>query len=169
MLERGCRSVAGGILVGPSMPNLRRQFDDQPVGQMTKLLPVLNDPDSAGFFEAAARGELVVRTCANCASVLHLPRAFCSACGAFDAVWSPAAPRATLFSWTTVEHQVHPGYPVPFTIVLVDLESPAGVRLVGRLPGRPPLEFGQAMELCWEELEDAVVVPNWRPATEAGS
>jgi uncharacterized OB-fold protein len=71
-------------------------------------LPVIDDPDTGGFFAAAARGELALCTCTQCGTVLHLPRAYCSACGSWDTTWRTVAGRGRLYSWTTVEHQVHP-------------------------------------------------------------
>jgi hypothetical protein len=39
------------------------------------LLPVVDDRDTGGFFEAARRGVLAVRRCSGCDAVLHMPRA----------------------------------------------------------------------------------------------
>ena len=65
-------------------------------------------------------------------------------------------------------HQVHPAYPVPYTVVLVDLDALPGTRFVGQLPGDPELAAGMPMEVWFDELGDvdgrAVVVPQWRPA-----
>jgi DUF35 OB-fold domain, acyl-CoA-associated len=61
-----------------------------------------------------------------------------------------------------VEHQVHPAYPVPYTVVLVQLDDVAA-RLIGRLPGRPDLAPGQPMQVWFEEL-DGAVLPQWAPA-----
>ncbi|GAA2454413.1 OB-fold domain-containing protein [Actinomadura vinacea] len=131
-----------------------------------RLLPVLDDPDTAGHWEAAARGEVVVRTCRDCGQVLHLPRAHCFGCGGDDTWWRPVPGRARLYSWTVVEHQVHPAYPVPYTAVLVELEEPAGVRLAGFLPGRPELRAGQPMRVRFEDAGDGTVLPQWEPAEE---
>ena len=103
----------------------------------TPLLPVTDDRDTGGFFEAAARGELVVRACSSCGTVLHLPRAYCRTCGSWDGEWRAVGGTGTLHSWTVADHQVHPAYPVPYTIVLVDLDDAPGVRLLGHLPGQP--------------------------------
>ena len=67
-----------------------------------------------------------------------------------------------LVSWTTAEHQVHPAYPVPYTIVLVQLDDRPGVRFVRSLPGAPQLTDGQAMRVWFEEVEDAAL-PQWEP------
>ena len=50
-----------------------------------------DDHDTGGFFEAAARGELVVRACSKCGAILHVPRAYCHTCGSWDGEWRPSA------------------------------------------------------------------------------
>lgn len=129
-------------------------------------LPVIDDPDTAGFFAAAARGELALCACTACGAVLHLPRAYCSSCGSWDTTWRPVAGRGRLYSWTTVEHQVHPAFPVPYTVVLVDLADEPGARLVGWLPGRPELEAGMEMRAVFEPVADDTTVVQWIPATD---
>ena len=131
---------------------------------MTGLLPVDDDRDTAGFFEAAGRGELVVRACAECGAFLHLPRAYCRTCGSWEGRWQPVAGAARLHSWTVVEHQVHPDYPAPYTVVLVELDEAPGVRYVGNLPGRPDLHDGMAMRVRFDDAGDGVTLPNWEPA-----
>ena len=127
------------------------------------LLPVVDDRDTGGFWEGARQGKITLRQCASCQKFLHMPRAYCYACGSWDTVWTSVGGRGSLYSWTVVEHQVHPAYPVPYTIVLVELDDAPGVRMVGRLPGSADLTVGQAMEVVFEELGDGVVLPNWRP------
>jgi uncharacterized OB-fold protein len=127
-------------------------------------LPVDDDVDTAGFFDAARRGELVIRRCAGCDAVLHLPRAYCRTCGSFEGRWAPVAGTATLYSGTVVVHQVHPAFPVPYTIVLVELDDVPAVRFVGHLPGAPELACGQPMRVWFEQLDDGVVLPQWTTA-----
>jgi len=131
------------------------------------LRPVVDDHDTGGFFEAAARGELVVRACANCATVLHVPRAYCRTCGSWDGEWRVVGRTGTLHSWTVADHQVHPAYPVPYTIVLVDRDDVPGVRLLGHLDGAPELTIGMPMRVRFDELADGVVLPNWEPTPVA--
>ena len=63
-----------------------------------------------------------------------------------------------------VEHQVHPAYPVPYTIVLVDVDEAPGVRYVGSIPGRPDLVDAMAMRVRFDTVDDGVVLPQWEPA-----
>lgn len=127
------------------------------------LLPVTDDVDTGGFFDAAARGDLAIRVCSECRADLHLPRENCPRCGAFSREWRTVATTGTLHSWTVVEHQVHPAFPVPYTVVLVEVDGTDAVRLVSRIEGRPELEIGQRMEAWFEQVGD-VTLPQWRPA-----
>jgi uncharacterized OB-fold protein len=131
-----------------------------------RLRPVDDDLDTGPFFAAARRGELVVQRCAGCNAVLHVPRQYCRACGSWETRWETVPGHAVLHSWTVVTHQVHPAYPVPYTIVLVELPT-SGARLIGSLPGTPRLQAGQEMAVWFEELDGGVVQPNWRPVGES--
>jgi uncharacterized OB-fold protein len=132
-------------------------------GSLPRVLPAEDDHDTAGFWAAARRKELVVRVCDNCGTVLHMPRAYCNHCGSWEGRWKQVSGRGRLHSWTTVTHQVHPSFPVPYTVVLVQLEDEPSVRYVGNIPGAPELHEGQALEVWFEELEDGVTIPQWRP------
>jgi uncharacterized protein len=130
---------------------------------VTRLIPVDDDRETAGFFEAARRHELAIRRCDGCDAVLHMPRAYCHVCGSWEGRWEPVTGTGTVYSWTVVEHQVHPLYPVPYTVVLVELDDLPGTRLVGHLAGAPSLAIGQRLEAWFEMLGDGTVLPQWRP------
>jgi uncharacterized OB-fold protein len=134
------------------------------VARPARLAPVTSDPDTGGFFAAAARGEVALRYCAGCDALLHLPRAYCWHCGGWDTRYRVVAPRARVYSWTVVEHQIHPAYPVPYTVVLVELAGEPPARLVTFLPGRPALHAGQELTVWFERLENGTVLVQWRPA-----
>jgi uncharacterized OB-fold protein len=128
-----------------------------------RLRPVDDDLDTGGFFDAARRGAVAIRRCNTCDAVLHMPVAYCRHCGSWDGRWQDVAGTGTLHSWTVVHHQVHPAYPVPYTVVLVDLDELPATHVVGRLDGSPELRAGQPMEAWFEQVGDTVL-PNWRPA-----
>lgn len=130
---------------------------------LTGPLPA-RDHDTWGFFEAAADGRLVVGACTGCGAVLHLPRPYCHHCGSFDVGWRTVPGRGRLWSWTTVHQAVHPALETPYTVVVVELDEPSGVRLVGSLPGEPALEVGMPMDAVFEPVSDDVVLPQWAPA-----
>jgi uncharacterized protein len=130
-------------------------------------VPVVDDPDTAGFWAAAARHELVVQRCTSCARVIHLPRPQCS-CGSSETAWHPTPGRGSVFSFTVVKHQIHPAFETPYTIALVQLDEHPSVRLVAFLPGEVGIDIGTPMQVVFETYPGAVV-PNWVPATEQPS
>jgi uncharacterized OB-fold protein len=132
-------------------------------------LPVVVDRDTAGFFEAARRGQLGVRVCDDCGHGLHVPIARCNRCGSWNTSWHAARGTGTVHSWTTVEHQVHPAFPVPYTLVLVQLDDHPGVKMLGTLAPGVAIEPGAAMEVWFEEVDDAVTIPQWRPRGAAAT
>lgn len=126
--------------------------------------PRRDDPDTGGYWEAVQQGQLAVCACDACGAVVHLPRAFCDRCHRAPTRWRPVRPEGTLYSWTRAEHQVHPAFPVPYTVVLVELADATEARVVGYLPGTADLAIGMALQATFEPLEDGTLVPVWAPA-----
>lgn len=126
------------------------------------VLPVVDDLDTGGFFRAAADGQLVVRRCAHCDAVLHMPVAYCRHCGSLKGGWVAVAPRGRIYSYTVVAHQVHPDFPVPYTVLLIELDGVPEVRLVGRLDGRPEVSIGQPVVADFVPVAEGAALPSWR-------
>jgi len=129
------------------------------------LLPYDTDRETAGFFEAAAEDRLVFRACNDCDHALHPPSAHCPYCGGWNTDWRQAKGTGKLHTWTTVTHQIHPGFPTPYTVVVVELDDAPEVRLLGHLDGAPDLEAGMPMQVWFDHIEDGPTLPQWRPAT----
>ena len=55
---------------------------------------------------------------------------------------------------------MHPAFPVPYTVVLVDADD-ADARFVGMLPGRPDLQVGDAMRVRFDQAPDGTALPQW--------
>ncbi|WP_245906157.1 Zn-ribbon domain-containing OB-fold protein [Mycolicibacterium palauense] len=133
------------------------------VGTAAVPLPVTSDPDTAGFWMAAQDHQVAVCACAKCGAVLHLPRSYCPGCRSWTVEWKRVSPSGHLVSWTVAEHQVHPAFPVPYTVVLVALDDAPGVRFAGCLPGRPDLQAGMAMRADFQSQQGSVTLVNWVP------
>lgn len=128
------------------------------------FIPNVTDRETGGFFSAASEGRLVYRSCLDCGRANHPPVPHCPHCGSVNITWSDAAGTGKLHAWTTVTHQVHPDYPVPYTVVIVALDDAPGVRMVGRIDGAPELMMGQPMQAWFETLPENIVLPQWRAA-----
>lgn len=125
------------------------------------VVPAVDDVDTAGFFHAAAEGRLTVRRCNGCNAVLHMPVGYCRHCGSFEGRWAEVQPAGTIYSHTVVTHQVHPEFPVPYTVILVELDELPEVRLVGRLAGRPDIYIGQPVVAEFAQVSDDAALPTW--------
>jgi hypothetical protein len=131
--------------------------------------PVTDDIDTAPFFAAAGEGRLVARRCADCGKYLHVPRAYCRYCGSWNTGFQEVSPHGRLYSWTVVRQQLHPALPVPYTIVLVDVDDAPGVRLTGRIDGETELQPGMTMQVRFEAITDGASLPQWEPVALARS
>jgi uncharacterized protein len=127
-------------------------------------LPVTDDEETAGFWQAAAEGRLVVRTCNSCARTLHLPKSYCHHCGSWDTGWREVRPAGSVYTWTVLYHSIHPAFPAPYTIVLVQLDEDPEVRFIGYLEGEPRVYAGMPLRVRFEEAEPGFTVPQWEPA-----
>jgi uncharacterized OB-fold protein len=80
--------------------------------------------------------------------------------------YEPAAGRATVWSWVIAHPPVLPAFAdrVPYNVVVVELEE--GVRMVGNAVecDNEDLHDGMAVEVAWDDVEDGVSIPVWRPA-----
>lgn len=141
------------------------------LGDQVGLRPVLDDPETGGFFTAAADRRLVVQTCRSCDHQQHPPRPRCRACHGANLGWADVPRTGTVHTWTVVEHQINPHYPVPYTSILVDVEPRPGkpvIRFLGHVAGRPELRVGAPVRTVFVELDDTTTIPNWEliPDTE---
>jgi uncharacterized OB-fold protein len=94
-------------------------------------LPDVDDPLTAPYFAAAARGELAVTRCLACDRYVWYPEPQCAACGG-PLEWVAVSGRGTLFSWTVVQRPFLPAFEamVPFVTALVALDEDPAVRIV---------------------------------------
>lgn len=98
--------------------------------------PVPQDVElSRPYWQAAARGELVLQRCADCGKIRHYPRLLCDACYSRRSDYVAASGLGRLHSWTITYHVFHKAFAaeVPYALVTVDLAE--GVRALGRWDG----------------------------------
>ncbi|MFJ2908035.1 Zn-ribbon domain-containing OB-fold protein [Streptomyces sp. NPDC087228] len=85
----------------------------------------LPEPDAftRPYWDAAARGQLLLRRCGACGRAHHYPREFCPHCWSEDVAWERASGDATLYTWSVVHRNDLPpfGARVPYTAAVVDL------------------------------------------------
>ena len=131
---------------------------------MTRPLPEFDDV-STPFWEAAARHELVLQICRSCGAVRHPPRPVCPACLSWEYTWQRASGRGRVWSWVIAHPPVLPAFAdkAPYNVVVVELDE--GVRMVGNMinVANDEIHEGIKVEVAWEDVEDGVTLPQWRP------
>lgn len=128
-----------------------------------RLQPVIN-ADNAFFWEGVDRGELLLQRCEGCAALRHPPRPMCPQCQSLSWQAVPASGRGQVYSFAVVHHPKFPPLEYPFTTAIVALEE--GARIVSNLVGAEPdaVEIGLEVEIVFEEVEEGLTLPLFRPA-----
>jgi len=109
------------------------------------------DRDTAPFWEAQNRHELRFQRCSRCQALRYPVGPLCPECRSFDFEWTAASGRGSVYSYTVVHHQTHPAFPVPYTVLLVELEE--GPRIVAQLraPDGARFGIGARVRVEWED------------------
>lgn len=137
------------------------------------VLPDVEHPDTGGFWQACARGELVVQRCGSCGRRRFPPRPMCPWCRSVEAEWDPVSGRATVWSFVVSHPPLLPAYQqhAPYNVVVVALDDDPALRMVGNLvaeEGAPPnsvdpatIRIGEPVRVVFEQVADDVVFPRW--------
>jgi len=97
----------------------------------------LPDPDSVGYWDGLAGGQLVLSRCEDCRAWVHPPLERCRACGARTR-FEPVSGDGAVAGFIVMHRASVPGLGGgPHVIALVDLDDAPGVRLSGRLVAPP--------------------------------
>jgi uncharacterized OB-fold protein len=123
----------------------------------------IETPDTAFFWAAAARGELVALACADCGDLRHPPRPMCPACHSTRRVERRLSGRGRVLTWIFPRHPAPIGFTEPPIVALVDLEE--GIRLVTNLVDVTPdaITAGMAVEAAFAPTAGGKAVPVFRP------
>lgn len=133
------------------------------------------DRDSAPWWEAVRRHELLLQKCAGCSAVRFPPRAVCNNCQSQDANWVRSAGTGTVQSWI-VNHHVFmrsAAGAVPYVVALVRLDDGDDLLMYGNIvtaddegrtvaadPGT--ITAGMPVEAVFIDVGDDCTLVQWR-------
>lgn len=128
-----------------------------------KPVPVIDD-NNRGYWEAAQRGELRFQRCAGCGRFRHYPRPICPRCRSPKFEWALSKGSGTLYSWTVVQHAVHPAFTdVPYVIAIVATDDCDGQHVICNIEApAAELRAGMPVQIYFEQRGEAAV-PQARP------
>jgi uncharacterized OB-fold protein len=137
----------------------------EPVQEPPRILPEETELTSP-YWKGARQGRVMLQRCLDCSRVWHPPAPTCPGGPAHRIEWFAASGRASLYSYTRVEHAAHPAVLValPYVVALVDLEE--GPRLVCNLLEAAPtqLRAGLPVTLSAGPAAGGLELPVARPS-----
>ncbi len=148
-------------------------------GMQLQVAP--NDLENQGYFEAARRHKLAMKTCDRCNRMRWEPGPACPWCQSLAWHWQEVSGKGTIYSYQIVCQAIQPGFRdwVPYPIVLVELDEQRGeptpdeaLRVVMNLVDenfqpeqQENVAIGKRVEVTFLDLDD-FTLPQWRLAAE---
>lgn len=127
-------------------------------------------PETAAYWAACRRHELLVQRCDVCAAHQFYPRLICTSCGSRSLQWVRASGRGTLKSFTIVRQAVSPAYAaeVPYVVALVTLDE--GPTMMSRIVDceLERIRIGMPLEVVFQDWPEGATLPMFRPRPQAG-
>ena len=124
-------------------------------------------PDTAAYWDACQRHELLIQRCSTCGELQFYPRNVCTSCGSNSLDWVTASGHGKVLSRTIVRRAVSAAYAddVPYVIALIELQE--GVVMMSKVVGCEPesVHTGMAVEVNFEDWSEQVSMPVFVPVT----
>ncbi len=122
------------------------------------------DRDSAPWWAALARHEVLVQRCTGCRAWRFPPRAICNRCGSFDHEWEPVTGAGTVASWIVNHHAFSADFTPPYAVVTVRLDDQDDLLVIGSFAGViDELATGLAVHAVFDDVGDGVTLLSWSP------
>jgi uncharacterized OB-fold protein len=144
------------------------------------------DRDSALWWEAVRRHELLIQRCTGCGTSRFPPRAVCNRCRSRAADWVPSRGTGRVVSWIVNHQPFLPGMSAdePFAVLFVrlddgaasaasaasakdgdDADDDADIHMYGNLVGAEPgaITAGMPVEAVFVDIDDKLTLVHWRP------
>ena len=141
----------------------------QPAADSPPIPPPIPQPESDFYWEKCKAHELWLRHCKSCDKAYFYPRDMCPDCFSRDTDWIQSSGRGTLHTFSIVHRGPTPSFRdrVPYVAAIVEVESGARIptNLVEVEPDPTVIKVGMAVEVVFEDLNDSISLPKFRPAS----
>ena len=127
--------------------------------QTRKIPAPLPNPENQPYFDAAAKGTLLVGKCNDCGEHHFYPRRLCPHCFSAKTEWLPAKGTGSIYTYSTM----HRGVPVPYTIAYVTLDE--GVSMMTNIVdcASDTIRIGQKVRVVFKPSDGGPPVPMFTP------
>jgi uncharacterized protein len=126
--------------------------------------PAVN-PETKAFWDATARGQLLLRRCRSCSTVNWYPRTLCPACGSFDTEWIEASGLGTIYTFAVTRRGAG-AYRNATPYVLAYVELAEGPRIMTNIVDCDidAIQIGDRVEVTFHDTGQGAALPRFRPA-----
>ena len=120
--------------------------------------PAVPNPETQPFWDAVARGELLIRRCRGCGDAHYYPRTICPFCASSDTVWEKASGGGVIYAFS-VMRQVR----IPYVIAYVTLDE--GPSMMTNIVDADieTIRIGQRVSVTFSPTEGGAPVPTFKP------
>ena len=137
--------------------------------QPPPIPPPVPQPESDFYWEKCKVHELWLRHCKSCDQTYFYPRDICPHCFSRDTDWVQSTGRGTLHTFSIVHRGPTPAFRdrAPYIAAIVDLDGGARIptNLVEVEPDPAVVKVGMAVELVFEDLDENISLPKFRPVS----
>ena len=123
-------------------------------------------PEVKAFWDATARGALLLPRCRACSHLIWYPRPFCPECASLDVEWIAASGRGTIYSFTINRRGQAdlPAYRDAGVYVLAYVELEEGPRVMTNIVDCDPdgVRIGQEVEVVFHDTGAGCALPRFR-------
>lgn len=117
-----------------------------------------DQPESAPYWEAITRGELVVKRCASCGASHHYPRALCPHCFSADTHWVRTEGKGEIHTFSVMRR-----VEVPYAVGYVMLAEGCAMLTNFVDCDFDALHIGQRVSVRFQRCDQGYLVPMFTP------
>ena len=116
-------------------------------------------PETQAFWDAAAKGKLLIKGCKDCGKKHYYPRALCPYCLSAKTEWIESKGTGTVYTYSVMRRA-----PVPYALAYVALDE--GVTMLTNLVGLDldKIKIGQKVKVVFKPTVGGAPVPCFAPA-----
>jgi uncharacterized OB-fold protein len=116
-------------------------------------------PETKPYWDAAAKGQLLIKKCNACGEPHFYPRSLCPFCFSGDTAWVAASGTGTIYSYSVMRR-----VPVPYVVAYVTLAE--GPTMISNIVDCDlnAVKIGQAVKVTFKPSDGGPPVPMFTPA-----
>ncbi len=121
--------------------------------------------DTQEFWNATARGKLLLRKCTECLVIIWYPRPYCPQCQSFETSWIESSGRGVIYSFSiTRKGQGAWADKAPYVVAYVELEEGPRVLTNVVAPNVDDVHIGMAVQVIFDDTGEGMAIYRFAPA-----